>query len=129
MVRHGNPPYLECSSKGDTRFSAFHARIRGRGDRTVEEIYQAAKVFADGRTGLSWRKAKGRVPINADEVRQLYGQLWDEYMAENPELLPVLTAASGLSDIFGQAGHACQATELWRIRCAALVVSGSPRSI
>ena len=120
MIRHGAAPYLECSSHGDQRFSAFRARIRARGGRSIEEIYQAAKVFADGTTGLSWREAKGRTAVNMDEVRALYGRLWDEYVAENPALLGVLTAASGLSDKFGQAGHACQATELWRIRCAAL---------
>ena len=35
---------------------------------------------------------------------------------ENPELLQVLLDASGVSDMFGQKGHQCQATELWRIR-------------
>jgi hypothetical protein len=50
----------------------------------------------------------------------LYSVLWDEYIAENPHLLSVLTESTGLQDLFGQAGHACQATELWRIRCAAL---------
>ena len=120
MVRHGNAPFLECSSRGDRRFSAFAARIRARGNRSIEEIYQAAKVFADGSTGLSWREAKGRVPVNADEAQALYGRLWDEYVAENPHLLAILTAASGLSDMFGRPGHACQATELWRIRCAAM---------
>lgn len=120
MVRHGSAPFLECSSKGDRRFSAFSARIRGRGNKSIEEIYQAAKVFEDGSTVLTWRAAKGRRAVNGDEVRALYGRLWDEYIAENPDVLPVLTSASGLSDVFGQAGHACQATELWRIRCAAL---------
>lgn len=32
------------------------------------------------------------------------------------ELLRVIRAYPGLSDIFGQPGHVCQATELWRIR-------------
>lgn len=120
MIQHGTAPFLECSSRGDRRFSAFAARIKGRGNKSIEEIYQAAKVFADGSTGLTWREAKGKRAINADEVRELYSVLWDEYVAENPHLLAVLTAASGLQDLFGQAGHACQATELWRIRCAAL---------
>ena len=53
MIRHGSPPYLECSSKGDKRFSAFSARIRARGNRSIEEVYQAAKVFSDGTTGLN----------------------------------------------------------------------------
>jgi hypothetical protein len=120
MIQHGTGPFLECSSRGDRRFSAFAARIRGRGNRSIEDIYQASKVFADGSMGLTWREAKGKRAVNADEVRALYSVLWDEYIAESPHLLSVLTAASGLQDLFGQTGHACQATELWRIRCAAL---------
>jgi hypothetical protein len=120
MIQHGTAPFLECSSRGDRRFSAFAARIKSRGNKSVEEIYQAAKVFADGSTGLSWREAKGKRAVNADEVRALYSVLWNEYVAENPNLLAVLTEATGLQDLFGQAGHACQATELWRIRCAVL---------
>jgi hypothetical protein len=120
MIQHGTAPFLECSSRGDRRFSAFAARIKSRGNKSIEEIYQAAKVFADGSTGLSWREAKGKRAVNADEVRALYSVLWDEYVAENPNLLAVLTEATGLQDLFGQAGHACQATELWRIRCAVL---------
>jgi hypothetical protein len=119
-VQHGVKPYLECSSAGDRRFSAFYARIRRRGNRTIEEIYQAAKIFADGTKNLPPKLAKGRAADNQEEVRALYTTLWDEFLDENPHLLSVLTSASGLSDRFGQPGHACQATELWRIRCAAL---------
>lgn len=118
MITHGRAPFLECSSKGDQRFSAFHARIRRRGGRSIEEIYQGAKVFADGSTGLSWRQAKGRRATNMAEVVRLYAALWDEFIAENPHLLQVLLQAPGLSDLFGQVGHCCQASELWRIRCA-----------
>lgn len=116
MIQHGLPPYLECSSRGDKRFSAFAARIRGRGGRSIEDIYQAAKVFEGGRTGLTWRQAKGKRPLNYEHCAALYSCLWDEYIAENPELLAVLRQASGLMDRFGQPGHCCQATELWRIR-------------
>lgn len=116
MIRHGEPPFLECSSRGDRRFSAFYARIHRRGDRSIEEIYQASKVFEGGVTGLSWREAKGRKAINADVCAALYAKLWDEYILENPEYLAILRAADGLSDMFGQPGHCCQATELWRIR-------------
>lgn len=116
MIRHGSAPFLECSSRGDRRFSAFTARIRARGNRSIEELYQAAKILADGRTGLTWRDAKGRRAINAEECAKLYALLWDEYIAENPDLQSVLRAASGLSDIFGQPGRCCQATELWRIK-------------
>ena len=118
MIRHGEPPYLECSSKGDKRFSAFFARIRMFDNRTIEDLYQSSKVFEGGVTGLSWREAKGKRPVNDAEVRDIYAHLWDTYIEENPELLGVLKAASGLSDIFGQPGSTCQATELWRIRNA-----------
>lgn len=116
MIRHGEAPFLECSSKGDRRLSAFSARIRARGGRSIEEIYQASKVFSDGSTGLGWREAKGKLAVNMAEVHALYGSLWDEYISENPALLAVIQSASGLSDMFGKAGSACQATELWRIR-------------
>lgn len=116
MLRFGEAPYLECSSRGDRRFSAFYARIVSRSNRSIEEIYQSSKLFEGGITCLGWRQAKGRRCINQDEVRKLYSVLWDEYIAENPSLLAVLRTANGLSDLFGQPGHACQAEELWRIK-------------
>ena len=116
MIRHGKPPFLECSSKGDKRFSAFYARLRTRNNRSIEEIYQASKVLQDGTTGLSPKSAKGRFAINQAEVSKLYSELWDVYIDENPQLKQPLMDATGLSDMFGQQGHCCQATELWRIR-------------
>ena len=128
MIRHGSPPYLECSSKGDVRLSAFSARLRSHGGRSIEEVYQAAKIFEDGATDLTWKEAKGRRAVNMVEVRALYGRLWDAYIAENPHLLDVIREAAGLSDIFGQAGNACQATELWRIRNEVSHPSAAARS-
>ncbi|EHP94754.1 hypothetical protein [Methylorubrum extorquens] len=124
MVRHGEAPFLECSSRGDQRFSAFSARLRSQGGRSIEEIYQAAKVFEDGSTGLGWRDAKGKRAVNMPEVRRLYSNLWDAYIEENPELLAIIQVQSGLSDVFGQQGNACQATELWRIRAERAAVGG-----
>ena len=120
MIRHGKAPFLECSSKGDKRFSAFYARIKRRDNKSIEEIYQAAKVFDNGYTNLHWKQAKGKKPVNIEECKKLYSELWDEYIAENPDLLVPLCSASGVSDIFGQPERACQATELWRIRCSIL---------
>ncbi len=113
MVKHGKAPYLECSSTGDKRFSAFWAKVNGL---TIERQYQAAKIFEDGSTGLHWKLAKGRHPVNYEEVRKLYSDLWDQYIRENPDLLFVIRAASGFSDKYGTPGGVCQATELWRIR-------------
>lgn len=119
-IYHGSPPYLECSSAGDKRFSAFFARLSD--GRTIEQVYQAAKKFRDGHgkvtSGHTIKEAKGLRPINARECAILYAELWDQYMVENPHLLPVIRRASGLSDRFGQRGSVCQATELWRIRNA-----------
>ncbi|CAG0982133.1 MAG: hypothetical protein OIN86_09920 [Candidatus Methanoperedens sp.] len=118
MLNYGKSPFLECSSRGDKRFSAFYARINGR---SIEEQYQAAKVFTDGSTGLHWRKAKGRKATNAAECAALYERLWRQYISEHPELLDVLKKASGLSDMFARPGSVNQAATLWKIRCEQVV--------
>ena len=115
MIKHGEPPYLECSSKGDKRFSAFYARPASLAGRSIEEAYQAMKIFADGSTGLSWRAAKGREAVNWEDCATAYENWWREWVREQ-DLLSVLQAATGLSDVFGQFGHVCQATALWNIR-------------
>lgn len=117
MLRFGDAPYLECSSKGDKRFSAFYARVEVNGViKSIEDHYQNSKVFEDGSTGLDWRQAKGRIATNQKWCREVYSELWDKYFTIHPELLDVIRQHSGFSDIFGQEGHACQAEELWRIR-------------
>ena len=113
MIKHGKAPFLECSSKGDKRFSAFYAKVNGR---TIEDQYQNAKVFEDGTKNVGIKAAKGRAATNTTEVNKLYEDLWQQYIIENPELIDVLLCANGLSDIFGQPGHMCQATVLWTIR-------------
>ena len=120
MISHGIAPFLECSSKGDKRFSAFHARIKSYENKSIEEIYQAFKVFEDGSTNLSWREAKGRKAVNQKECAELYSYLWKQYILENHGLLKVLIDSTGLRDTFGKNGRCCQATELWKIRDAAL---------
>lgn len=115
MIRHGFAPYLECSSKGDKRFSAFYARIKSRGNKSIEELYQATKVFENGVTGLSPKEAKGKQALNMEECASMYAILWDEYFEENPELYHIISQYEGFSDMFGQAGHQCQATEIYRI--------------
>lgn len=113
MVCYGDPPFHECSSHGDKRFSAFYARVNGR---SIEEQYQAAKVLPDGSTGHDWRRAKGVPAVNREEVEALYSRLWDQYIEENPHLVAILTKASGLSDKFASHNSTNQARELWRIR-------------
>ncbi len=123
MIRHGEPPYLECSSRGDRRFSALFARLIRYDMRTIEDLYQSAKVFDRTTPGvgpdghiLNWRDAKGKTPINLVEVGVLYHNLWRWYLEENPHLIQILLDASGLSDMFGQPNHQNQATTLWTLR-------------
>lgn len=123
MIRHGEPPYLECSTRGEQRLSPFFAKPACLDGYTIEQAYHAAKVFDDGSTGLTWRDAKakrkaGHAVVNQEECNELYSFLWDRYMEEHPELLELIRSASGLSDMFGQPPGPCQATELWRIRNA-----------
>lgn len=115
MIQHGKAPFLECSSRGDKRFSAFYARPKSLKGKSIEEAYQAAKIFSDGSTGLDWKSAKGKLPINLNEVQFLYREWWKEWVKEQ-NLLPVLKQATGLQDMFGQRGHTCQATVLWELR-------------
>jgi hypothetical protein len=115
VLTSGYPPCLECSSRGDRRFSAFYARPASLHGQSIEEAYQAMKVFADGSTGLSWRAAKGRKAVNMAECAAAYRRWWEDWVVEQ-RLEPVLLAASGLSDVFGQPGHVCQAETLWAIR-------------
>ena len=119
MIRHGSPPFLECSGRGDRRFSAFYARPRSINGLSIEEFYQMSKVFEDGSRASHWREAKGRRAVNAEECARIYERLWREWV-EQEDLTGVLVQATGLSDIFGQPGHVCQATVLWKIRSEAL---------
>lgn len=115
MLVFGESPVLECSSKGDSRYSAFYARIKRRHNRSIEELYQAHKLFEGNVQGLSIKEAKGKKPINIESCRKYYAILWGEYFTENPELLVVASQYRGFSDIFGQPGRACQAEEIYRI--------------
>lgn len=119
MLRFGKEPFLECSSKGEKRFSAFYARVEWNGViDSIENHYQRAKIFEGGVKYPDWRGAKGKKAINQEEVRKLYSLLWDRYFKKNPELEEVVLKYNGFTDIFGQEGHCCQAEEVYRIRMA-----------
>ena len=113
MIYRGEPPYLECSTRGDKRFSPFYAIVNGK---SIENQYQAAKILEDGTTGHDWRSAKGKKAVNIEYCRELYIKLWRQYLDEHPELYKVLADQTGLSDMFGQKGNTCQAIVLWDLR-------------
>lgn len=115
MMKLGQAPYLECSTRGDRRLSAFVATPQSLGGKTIEVAYQAMKILEDGRTGLWWKEAKGKRAVNQAECSKAYDLWWLEWVRQE-NLLPILQAARGLSDMFGKAGSVCQAEVLWRIR-------------
>lgn len=115
MLRFGNIPYLECSSKGDKRFSAFYAKIKKFGNRSIEDIYQCNKIV-NGVKCKNWKEGKGKKADNADELSKLYFKLWIIYFKENPELYNYIKKYNGFSDIFGKIGCNCQAEVIYKIR-------------
>ena len=92
----------ECSSKGDSRFSAFHARLPD--GRTIEEHYQCdVKGYQPG--GTNWRLGKGKPPLISRDTWPEYLALWEEWAKTNQSALDELRIAAAkynnvLSDMF-----------------------------
>ena len=127
MKRYGNPPYLECSTRGDKRFCALHARIKKRGGKVIEFLYQSYKKFdrfpyvkseIDPENTIEWVTNIGLEASNQAECDKFYAKLWDEYIGEHPELYEILQNSTGFSDIFGVPGKKSAAEQLWRIKNA-----------
>ena len=77
----------ECSTKGDTRFSALTAKMPD--GRTIEQWYQCdIKGYEIG--GTNWRLGKGKPPVFAfpgDQLWQLYLGLWRIWAIHNGMLI------------------------------------------
>lgn len=108
---------LECSSRGDKRFSAFSARVTVNGvERSIEEHYQLSKRFGDF-IPKSWKDAKGKKPTHfvvgdrSFDVKYLtswYELLWIKYFVCNLELLEYARKFDTYSDMFAKAGSNSQ---------------------
>lgn len=91
---------LECSSKGDKRFSALFAKLPD--DRTIEEAYQL-DIKGYRVRGDNWKLGKGKRPLNDLSRYQMwcyYVRLWQEYLNANPELFDVLKQYEVFCDQF-----------------------------
>lgn len=113
---------LECSSQGDTRFSAFYARVTMWGvERSIEEHYQLCKRFRTPFHTIAPRtvkEAKGRKPshieLNGKEypvsmLTPFYKLLWLRYFDLNPDLVAYASQFDGFSDMFKGRALNCQA--------------------
>ena len=104
---------LECSSKGDKRFSAFYARIKKYGNRSIEEIYQNSKRDEYNRVPGKGKKVKymfweGKY-YSPKHLSNLYSFLWKIYFEENPSLLEYASKFDTFTDMFRGKSINCQA--------------------
>lgn len=125
---------LECSTKGDKRFSAFGARVEVFGvNDFIEFHYFFAKKFNDYRIpknpqNFSWKNRilyikaiKGAEPdylmINGHRydikyMHQWYHLLWIKYLDNNPHLVEYLKLFDDYNDIFKGKSGICQADSI-----------------
>ncbi|MBP1308841.1 hypothetical protein JOD82_001861 [Paenibacillus sp. 1182] len=126
------PGILECSSRGDKRFSALNAKVEVniKGIKrldTIEAHYQDAKEFVDHvghfvkakdwREAKSWQK-EGRqiVRVNIrgtvlpiDYLTYYYKLLWVKYLDANPQLVAFAKQFDDFTDMFRGKSQNCQA--------------------
>lgn len=106
---------LECSSKGDKRFSAFYANVCVFGiSNSIENHYQNCKGFND--KTIIKRKGKSPDYITIDgkilDVKYLtpfYKLLWVKYLDHNPSLVEYASQFDNFNDIFKGHSINCQA--------------------
>jgi hypothetical protein len=109
---------LECSSKGDKRFSAFYAKVKAFGKYgSIENHYQLAKRFGNEKPA-TWRDSKGKEATHIEldgreyELRfltQWYKLLWLKYLDLNPSLVEHARHFDRFNDIFKGKSVNCQA--------------------
>lgn len=104
---------LECSSKGDKRFSAMYAKVNLDGViDTIENHYQLSKRFGDF-VPKTQKDAKGKRPshfmfrgkkLPIEKLTDFYNFLWKLYLTDNPELVNVLLKYDDFKDSFARPG-------------------------
>lgn len=105
---------LECSSRGDKRFSALYAQVNINGVvDTIESHYQLSKRFGDAPAPTHWKQCKGRKPTHMvfngktlpiTYLTRYYNWLWKEYLDQNPSLVEYLKQFDGYNDCFARKG-------------------------
>lgn len=97
---------LECSSKGDKRFSAFYAYVKVYGKLTsIENHYQGAKKFYDETIINPKGKKPDYMQIGAKklDIKYLtawYKLLWVKYLDQNQELVEYAAQFDDYKDMF-----------------------------
>ena len=105
---------LECSSRGDKRFSAFYAKISFYGSYdSIENHYQSVKRNAAGRK-VSKGQPVDHIHINgrmldAKYLTPLYTMMWIKYLDKHPELVEYAQSFDEFTDMFRGKCINCQA--------------------
>jgi hypothetical protein len=108
---------LECSSKGDKRFSAFYAYIDVNGIITsIEHHYQDCKYKDNDAFGERCKKGEpvdfiiiNGKKMNAEYLTPFYKLLWYKYFKKNPQLLEYAKKFDKFNDMFRGKSVNCQA--------------------
>ena len=112
---------LECSSVGDTRFSAFFAMLTFKGTtQSIEHIYQLSKRFGEF-VPSRWQEGKGKHPSHfnfmgkdfpIEALSSFYHWLWLKYLDQHPELVKFAAMFETFSDKFRGKSINCQALSI-----------------
>lgn len=112
---------LECSSKGDRRFSALYARVKlFNVVDSIENFYQQSKRDVNGNIAGKGKKAeylqirKIRLPIKYATL--WYKYLWYLYFVENPMLIHEIKKYDTFTDMFKGKSINCQADVIAQIK-------------
>jgi len=106
---------LECSSKGDKRFSAMYAKVNAFGVMdTIENHYQQSKRNATGQPVKKGQPVDhvvlNRRQFSAEMLTQWYRLLWIKYLSQNPDLIEYASQFDEFTDMFrGKNTINCQA--------------------
>ena len=114
-----NKNVLECSTKGDSRFSAFCAKVNifNMVD-TIENLYQLCKRFGSDIAPSNWKDCKGKAPthiiinnikLDTKYLTPWYKLLWLTYLDSNPELVAFASQFDDYNDMFKGKSVNCQA--------------------
>lgn len=114
MLIINNQNVLICDSRGDKRFSAFHACVNIDGKvSSIESLYQNAKRDENGNIPgkgkpFSYFIWKGK-KYKKEGISKLYENLWKLYFKQNPELFEYACQFDMFIDRFGGECVNCQA--------------------
>ena len=105
---------LECSSRGDKRFSAFYSKVSfyGKFD-SIENIYQSVKFKLNGEKCKKGEKVDiiviNGIKLDPKYLTPFYKLLWVKYLDNNPELVEYAKGFDTFSDMFRGKSINCQA--------------------